>query len=185
MCVLYITRYTHYHSNGTADLLYVRSTHEQPTGSTPVFVIWWHPAEKQSSTWHSQQVLLKALSWEILWKERGSELSPAGILLPCMHSASFDREGTYYAHVLIRSLIPKKQWSAADVIGDKRWSRESILMSKYAAEAINQATDCRMLRSCRPLSTVYKTKAYAAETSCNQLFDWLILLRICSSRSIR
>ena len=58
---------------------------------------------------------------------------------------------------------------------------ESILMSIYIHSRINQsiATDCWTFRPCRPSSTVYKiplsqfctqlTKAYMAETSCNQL----------------
>ena len=91
---VYITHYTNYHSNGTTDP-FVCSLHEQPTDSTPVFVISWHPVERQPTTWHSQQVPPKALSWEILWNERGSEPSPTGLLPPCMHSAPFDRESTY------------------------------------------------------------------------------------------
>ena len=40
---------------------------------------------------------------------------------------------------------------------------ESILMSKYVAESINQTTDCRMFRPHRPLSTVHKTVLYAVD----------------------
>ena len=37
----------------------------------------------------------------------------------------------------------------------------------YVAESI--ATDCRTVRPCRPSSTVYLTKFYMSEVSCNQL----------------
>ena len=38
---------------------------------------------------------------------------------------------------------------------------ESILMSKYVAESINQTTDCRTFQPRRPSSAAYKTEVTA------------------------
>ena len=59
------------------------------------------------------------------------------------------------------------------VVDDYRIELEHML--KYVADPINETTECRMFRPCRPLSLSTKqfctqlTKAYVTETSCNQL----------------
>ena len=62
-----------------------------------------------------------------------------------------------------------RQLSHSDIIEAHCYvviTSESILMRKYVAESINQTTDCRTFRPCRPSSTAYSLYAVDESRKC-------------------